>query len=122
MENIVRDKRGELLNRLVVHVILVGIIFAIFLTATGDKINARGVRQQVLEKQFALLIDSAQPGMNFTVEKENVNGIIDDVRISGGRIFVDVEGLHSLKGYPYFSLYNARVVTEEKRFTVVVEK
>lgn len=115
------NKRGGLLHQVIIHLVLVGLIFALFLFATAGKINARGVRQQVLEKQTALLIDSAVPGMSFEIGKINVNGVVQKVEVRDGRIFVMVEGLGSFKGYPYFSRYSVSVKEEAGKFVVSVE-
>ena len=109
------------MHTVIIHIILIGIIFALFLMATADKINGRGVLQQVLEKEVALLVDSAVPGMSFEVRKLNQNGIVQDVSLKDGRIWISVNGLKSLKGYPYFSRYNIGVRDEGNKFVVFVE-
>ncbi len=116
-----RDKRGGILNQVVVQIILIGLIFAIFFMAVSSKINSRGVSQQVLEKQMALLIDSAVPGMNFTISRDNYYGIVQKVEIKEGRIFIAVSGLSSLKGYPYFTKYSVSAIEEIDKFVVIVE-
>ena len=115
------DKRGELLNQVIIQIILVVLIFAVFLMMTADKINARGVRQQVVERELALLIDSAVPGMSFAVWKVNMNGVISNVEIKDGRVFVALEGLGALKGYAFFSRYDVSVVKEDDKFVVMVK-
>jgi hypothetical protein len=117
----VKSRRGGILNQVIIHLVLVGIVLAIFVFATAGKVNARGVKQQVLEKQLALLIDGAELGMRFEINKKNVDGEVFDVEISRGRIYVGVEGLSSVEGYPYFSKYNVRVEREPDKFVVVVE-
>lgn len=119
---IIKNKRGGLLNQVIVHIVLVGLIFSLFLFATAGKINARGVRQQVLEKQMALLIDSAVSGMSFEIEKNNINGVVQKVEVKGGKIFIMVEGLGSFKGHPYFSKYSVSVREEENKFVVIVNE
>jgi hypothetical protein len=114
-------KRGRLLNQIVVHIILVGIIFAVFFMATAGKVNARGVKQQVLEKQMALLIDSADRGMSFEIEKENLNGRVSKIEIKNGRIYVSVAELNSVKGYPYFSPYVVSIEELPDKFVVRVK-
>jgi len=114
------EKRGGLLNQVIIHLILIGIILALFLFATAGKINARGVKQQVLEKEVALLIDAAVPGMSFEIEKNNINGFVSGVEVKEGRVFVEVAGLNAFEGYPYFSRYGVSVVEEESKFVVVV--
>jgi len=111
-------KRGAILKMVIIHIILVGFIFAVFLFATADKINARGVRQQVLERQVALLIDSAVPGMEFEVRKVNLNGVVQRVEVKNGAVLISVEGLSSIKGDPYFTPYDVGVVEEEDKFVV----
>jgi len=114
------DKRGELLNQVIIHIILIVFIFGAFLMGNAEKINARGVRQQVLEKEMALLIDSAVPGMSFEIFKLNAYGLVEGVRLKGGRIFVKVDGLDSLKGYPYFSRYSVSVSEKPDKFVVKI--
>jgi len=116
-----KNKRGGLLNQVIIHLILIGIILALFLFATAGKINARGVKQQVLEKEIALLIDASVPGMSFEVEKNNLNGFVSGVDVSDGRVFVMVEGLNAFEGYPYFSRYSVDVIEKEDKFVVSIK-
>ena len=120
-------KKGSLLQEVIIHLVLIGIILALFLFATAGKINGRGVRQQVLERQTALLVDAAVPGMsfeidkkNFEIDKKNFAGSVDDVEIKNGRVFVSVAGLPAGNGYPYFSKYSVGVVEEDGKFVVTV--
>lgn len=115
-----RNKKGGLLNQTIIYLVLIGLIFALFLFATAGKINGRGVKQQVLEKELALLIDSAVPGMRFEILKNNMGGFVSDVEVVRGRVFVAVAGLGSVKGYPYFSEYDVEVDEEEDKFVVRV--
>ncbi|MEA3248567.1 MAG: hypothetical protein U9Q73_02565 [Nanoarchaeota archaeon] len=115
-----KNKHGGLLHQTIIHLVLVGLILALFLLATAGKINARGVKQQVLEKQIALWIDVAVPGMSFEIEKNNINGIVQKVEVKEGKIFIMVEGLGSFKGYPYFSRYSVSVREEENKFVVSI--
>ena len=117
MEN-KKSKKGSILNNVIIQIILVVIILAMFLMVTGDKVNARGVRQQVLEKEIALLIDSAVPGMSFEIFKLNVNGLVEKVELKNGNVFIAVDGLSSLKGHPYFSKYTVSVFEESDKFVV----
>ena len=116
-----RSKKGGILNQVVVQIILIGLVFAIFFMAVSSKINSRGVSQQILEKQMALLIDSAVPGMNFSISRDNLYGVVQKVEIKEGKILIAVSGLISLKGYPYFTKYSVSVVEELDKFVVVVE-
>ncbi|MFH0711599.1 MAG: hypothetical protein V1889_00570 [archaeon] len=113
-------KKGSLLHQVIIHLILIGIILALFLFVTAGKINARGVKQQVLEKEIALLVDAAVPGMSFEIEKNNLDGFVSDVRIENGKVFVEVAGLSAFEGYPYFSKYDVRVAEEDDKFVVSV--
>ena len=113
-------KRGEILNQVLVHIVLIGLIFAIFIMATAGRINGRDVKQQVLEKELALLIDSAEAGMDFGIQKVMINGKINNIEIKEGRVFVGVENLGSFKGYPYFSKYSVSVREEGSKFIISV--
>jgi len=116
------NKKCQALNSVVVHLILIGIIFALFFLANAEKINQRGVKQQVIEKEVALLIESAVPGMSFEVRKINYNGNVSRIEIKEGKVFVTVNGLRSASGYPYFSPYSVSVVGEEDKFVVKVDE
>jgi hypothetical protein len=94
------------------HLILIALIFGIFFAASANKVNSRAVKQQVLEKQLALLIDSAEPGTDFYIKKININkqiDKIDKIEIKEGRIFAYVNGQSFSKGYPYFSKHSVSV-------------
>lgn len=118
---LIKNKHGEILQQVVMHIILIAIIFAVFFTATAGRIDSREVRQQIIEKQTALLIDSAIPGMSFSLEKIGLYGEIGDLRISEGRVYGDLVDFPSIKGYPYFSKYNIYVDETEDKFIVRVE-
>lgn len=109
------------MNKVIIHVILIGLIFAIFLTAISGKINGRDIKQQVLEKQIALLIDSAESGMSFEIIKSNINGFVSDVKVKENKIFVIVDGFASYNGYPYFSKYSVGVEEFDDKFVVSVK-
>jgi len=91
----IKNRRANILNQVVIHIILVGIIFAIFFMGVAGQVNGRDVKQQVLEKQLALLIDSADVGMSFDILKINVNGLVSGVELSRGRVHVTVDGFPS---------------------------
>ena len=114
------EKQGEVLNQVLVHIVLIGLIFAIFIFATAGRINGRAVKQQVLEKELALLIDSAEPGMEFGIQKGMINGKINNIEIKEGKVFVIVENLGSFKGYPYFSKHSVSVRSEGNKFIIRV--
>lgn len=115
------QKQGSVMNEIVIHIILIALILAVFLFAVADRVNGRDIKQQVLEKQLALLVDSAESGMSFGIMKGNVNGFVDDVTVRDGRVFVGIDGLRSIKGYPYFSRYSVGVSEEEDKFVVSVK-
>lgn len=103
------NKRGDMTHQVIIHLVLIALIFAMFFMATVGRTNSRAVKQQVLERQIALLIDAAEPGMSISVFKINGNGVVGDVVLLGGKVFVRVDGLSSVKGYPYFSRYDVGV-------------
>tara|TARA_Y100000310_G_C20556332_1_gene750713 strand:+ start:394 stop:783 length:390 start_codon:yes stop_codon:yes gene_type:complete len=113
MRRLKKNKRAELVQQAVIHLVLIALIFGMFFLATVGKTNSRVVKQQVLEKQIALLIGAASPGMAIDVFKINRNGVVNDVMLKDGKIFVKVNGLGSIKGYPYFSRHEVNVVFDE---------
>ena len=113
-------KKGFILQKTLIHIILIGILFAVFVGVMDAKVGSRGVKQQVLEKELALLIDAAEEGMSFEIKKRNSNGFVESVEVRDGRVFVEVEGLRSTKGYPYFSRYEVSVEEDSSKFVVRV--
>lgn len=114
-------KRAELFNSVMIQIILIGIILALFLTSISGKMESRGVKQQVLENEVALLIDAGVPGMDFEVRKINVNGKVSNVEVRNSRIYINIEGLNSINGYPYFSKYDVEVYEFDDKFVVSVK-
>ncbi len=98
-------KKASLLQETIIHLVLIVLIFGLFFFATAGRVGTKDVKQQVLEKQIALLIDSAEEGMSFTVYKVNSQGFISDLKIEEGKVFVFVSDQKVSKGYPYFSKY-----------------
>ena len=97
-----KGKKAKLIYQVIVQIILIVLIFGLFFIASLNQVNSRGVRQQVVEKQTALLIDSAKPGMSFVISKTNVNGLVR-LEIKSARVFAYIDGQGFSKGYPYFS-------------------
>ena len=116
----IKNKRGELAQQVLIQIILIALIMAMFLMATASKINGRGVRQDILENEIAMLIEAAVPGMSFEVSKLNANGRVDYVKAERGKVFVSVDGLGSLNGRSYFSQYEIKVLEEKNKFVVMI--
>lgn len=122
MRKMIKNKRGmNLMYQVIVHLILIALIFAMFFMASVNKVNSKVVKQQVLEKQIALMIDSAVPGTTFSVMKSNKWGIISDVQIKEGRVIVSVDLGGADNGYPYFSKYAVSADLDEQRFYIRVK-
>ncbi|MCR4285126.1 MAG: hypothetical protein NUV97_03740 [archaeon] len=115
-----RNKRAAILNQIVIQIILIGLVFSVFIMATAGKVNGRGVRQQIIEKQTAILIESGIPGVSFSIEKLQFNGYIEEVNVKEGKVYVNIDGLPSGKGYPFFSPYPVEVIEEENKFVIFI--
>ncbi len=105
---------------IIIHLILIGLIFALFFYVTAGRVNSKEVKQQVVEKEIALLIDSAEKGMSFSVNRLNMNGQINGLKIENGKVLALIDNLKFSKGYEYFSKYSVSVVEKEDRFVVNV--
>ena len=114
-------KRGNIEKSALIQVILIALVFAFFLIANASRSESRGVRREILENQIALLIESGVPGMSFTINRLNANGIVNDIKLEGGRVFVSVDGLVSLLGRPYFSSYDVEVLSEDDEFIIIIK-
>ena len=114
-------KKGSILNEMIMQLILMAVITLVFFMAVSGQATARGVKQQVLEKELALLLDSARPGSSFEISKRNFGGVINEIKYRNGRIFVTVNGLVSVKGYPVHSRFEINVREEGGRFVLEVK-
>ncbi len=114
-------KRGDIVYQTITHLILITLIFAIFFLAATSKVTSKVVKQQVLEKQTALLIDAADKGMTFIIDKTYLEGgTIGNIELKQGRVFVYIAGQGFSKGYPYFSRYDVSLVKEEDRYLIKI--
>ena len=118
-------KKGELTYEVIVQVILITLVFVMFFLAATSRVHSKVVKQQVLEKQIALLIDSAEPEMVFRIWKNYnrggiVRGTVTKLEIKEGRIFVYVNGQGFSQGYPYFTRYDVSLQEEEDKYLISV--
>lgn len=120
MIKLIKNKKANFLQQSVIHIIIIGLIFSLFFLATTNKANSRLVKQQILEKQIALLIDSGVPGMDFYILKSNLWGKVDSIRIDKNKVFVYVDGYTISNGYPFFTEYNIDVETIDKGFFIKI--
>lgn len=114
-------KRGEVLNSIIILIIVVVFVLAIFLYSTSLKDKSKGLKQDILENQIAMFIEASSSGMSFEVAKLNQWGVINDVELKEGKVFVSVDSLKSIRGRSYFSVYDVFVEEEENKFLVVVK-
>ena len=112
-------KRGSLLQKYTIHLIILALLLLLFMYATAQKSDTRYVKQQIVEKQIALLIDAALPGMEFSIQKQNLDGVIQEVKVEQGRVHVMVDGLHSTSGYRHLSMHT--IIVEELNDAFVIK-
>ena len=116
-----KNTRANMLYQVITHLILISLIFAMFFLVATSRVNSKVVKQQVLEKQTALLIDSAMSGMTLVVEKNHgKNGYIQNIEIKQGRVFVYMSGQGFSKGYPYFSQNSVNLEKEEDKYLIMI--
>lgn len=115
-----KGKKAMELYEVLIHLILIGLLFAVFFGSSIGNVNSRNVRQQVLEKQLALLIDSAIPGTTLTVSKVNFKGNVDRIEVKEGSVFAYVEGLAVSKGYQYFTKYSVAITQDQNKIYIKI--
>ena len=115
-------KKASFLHEVIIHLILIGLIFGMFYVATVMRMSTSSVKQQILEKQTALLIDSAIPGTTLIIEKSNLHGKIKSLSLVNGRVLIGIGSAASAEGYPYFSRYNVFVRSDEDKFYIEVRE
>ena len=113
-----KDKKANILQTTLIHIVLIGLIAIIFISSTGQRIDSRYTQQQVVEKQLALFIDSAIPGMEFTILKVKGEIIITNIEILDNKIYATVNGLPSTTGHPIFSQHQINV--QNNNFELVI--
>ena len=90
-------KKADIVYQTLTHLILITLIFAIFFLAATSKVSSKVVKQQVLEKQTALLIDAADAGMTIIIDKTYVSGgTIGNIELKEGRVFYNGSTRHLL--------------------------
>lgn len=114
-------KATSLMYQVIIHLILIALIFAMFFLSSVNKVNSKVVKQQVLEKQIALMIDSVPSGTSLSILKSNKWGIISELKIENGRIFVSVDGAVLSRGYPFFTKYSVFADSDEQRYYIRIK-
>ena len=114
-------KRGEILQKTVIHIILIALILSLFLFAIIGRSNDNDTKRQLLEKQTALLIESNQKDTTLELDVHNLNGEISNIRIDNYKIFIDVNGFESTNGYPFFSKYGVSVSKDEPQNKFIIK-
>lgn len=116
-----KNKKGDLPQQHLVYIIILVMVISLFLLAVNTKADSRGIKKQVLETQLALMIDSAMPETNLTVKKQYISGYVNDILIKESRIYVSVDGLKSLDGYPLITQYKVYVIELDDKFIIEVK-
>jgi hypothetical protein len=115
-----KNKRGDSLQQNLIYIIILVLVISLFMLAIYTKGDTKALKKQVLEKQTALMIDSAIPGTEIILRKQYINGYINNILIQDSRIFVSVDGLKSLDGYPLITEYHLEVEEIENKFVIKV--
>ncbi len=116
-----KNAKTSLLRVIIIYLIIIGILFIIFLFAINNLYKSKDVKQQVIEKQLALLIDSALPNTELIVNKQNRYGFINNLTITDEMIFSHVDGNRYSAGYPYFSECSVSVLEEENEYIIEIK-
>ena len=117
-----KNKRADTLQTALAHILIIGFIATIFFISNAQRIDNRFVRQQIIEKQIALFIDSAIPGMEFTIMKMKEGSYINKLEIKDDYIYATVNSLPSAKGYPIFSPYSIQINQDEWEYRISITK
>jgi hypothetical protein len=113
-------KRGSLLQTTIIHIILVALVLSLLLFAILGRGSVSIVKQELLEKQTALLIEVSPVETVLEIKKENTYGIINDIRILQNKIYIDMGSAISKNGYPFFSRYIVSIKNDEKQNKFII--
>ena len=111
----------DIIKETILHIFLIGLIFAIFLLGISLQTSSYNTKQQVLEKQTALMIDSGFPGNEIIIQKKNRNGYISDLKLEDNKIFIFLENQKQLKGHAYFSEYVVKLEEQPEYYIIKIE-
>ena len=114
-------KKADLMHNIIMQLILIALIFGLFLGVATSKVNSNATKQQVLEKQTALFIDSAEPGVSITIAKNNKYGLVNNMKIEQGKVFIYVNGQDYSKGYPYFTSYQVSLDSDANYYHIKIK-
>ena len=117
-----KEKKATIVHEMILHIVLVGLLFALFFVATAGRVDNNSVKQQIVEKQTSLLIESAVPGMSFAINKINRNGRINKIEIKEGRVFAYLGNQQFSKGYPYFTRYKIELEEDEEKYLIKISE
>ena len=115
-----KSKRGDSLQQNLIYIIILVLVISLFLLTIYTKSDSRYLKKQVLEKQTALMIDSAVPNTDIILRKQYISGFINDITIEDSRIFITVDGLKSVEGYPLLTEYSLDVSETDDKFVIEV--
>jgi hypothetical protein len=116
-----KNKKGALMQELIIELIIIALVFGMFFLALDYRVQSDGVREQLIEKQTAMLIEGGEPGMSYQIYKASRNGVIWKMEIKDNKIFAYPGKLQYAKGYPFFTRYAVDIETKEDRFVITIK-
>lgn len=114
-------KKGALMQQLIIEIIIITLVFGMFFLVLNYRVQADGVKAQIIEKQTALLIESGEKGMQYEIFKTNMNGPIWKMEIKNNKVFAYPGKLEYTNGYPFFTKYDVSVEEKEDRFVISIK-
>jgi hypothetical protein len=118
--NGINGKGASLVSQTIIHVILIAIIFALFFGAAYLRLNSDAIKQQILQKQIALMIDSSASNTSLILQKSNLNGVVWKMEIKDGSVFVYMKSQTYSRGYPFFTKYSVSVEQTKDNFVIKI--
>ena len=114
-------KRGSLLQKTVVHIIIVALVLALLLMGVMRRGSKDDIKMDLLEKQTALLIEASPQGTILEINEQNINGLISRLEITDNKIYIDVGNAKSTEGYRFFSQHTVTATKEENKYIIRIE-
>lgn len=113
-------KASNTLYQVVMQIILIALIFALFFFSATSKVNSKGTKQQVLEKQTALFIDAAASNTTLAISKINKYGKVSNLKVEAGRVFIFIGDQETSRGYPYFTKYQISLESDNDYYYIKI--
>ena len=114
-----KDKKGDVqqLQFFIMYMVFAIIIFVFLIYFVHNSLTTEGLKSKILAKEVALLIDSAKPGTEISIDTEGFAVSLDE---KNKEIVVQAEKKPTSYSYNYFSLNKIELSKKETEILIKI--